>query len=253
MAGLFPFVAEVRGQRLNALLALCALVRADGVADWEAAVLGAAVDALTGAGRPDPTVPDVLAVLAQGPDPLVQAAQVGSDRFADETTPLRRTLYGLVEGPLKGVFDGPTSTALDLSAPMVCVDLSAVTGALPALQRRRRVRRPTGRRLRRPHHARSGPRRRNHARRTTRPTLGRRPQRGRQHLPHHRTPAAGRWPPGSASTPRPSKVNYVIWQGRIWSRAHDADGWRPYTGGGHYSTSGPTNGHYDHVHVSSTT
>jgi hypothetical protein len=45
-------------------------------------------------------------------------------------------------------------------------------------------------------------------------------------------------------------VNYVIWQGHIWSRAHDAEGWRPYTGGGHYSAAGPTNGHYDHVHVS---
>jgi transglycosylase-like protein with SLT domain len=47
-------------------------------------------------------------------------------------------------------------------------------------------------------------------------------------------------------------VNYVIWQGRIWSRAHDAQGWRPYTGGGVYDSSGPTNGHYDHVHVSTT-
>jgi hypothetical protein len=48
----------------------------------------------------------------------------------------------------------------------------------------------------------------------------------------------------------PLHVSYVIWQGRIWSRAHDTAGWRPYTGGGHYSTTGPTNGHYDHVHVS---
>jgi hypothetical protein len=48
----------------------------------------------------------------------------------------------------------------------------------------------------------------------------------------------------------PLQVNYVIWQGRIWSRTHDAEGWRAYTGGGHYSASGPTNGHYDHVHVS---
>jgi hypothetical protein len=47
-------------------------------------------------------------------------------------------------------------------------------------------------------------------------------------------------------------VNYVIWQGRIWSRAHYAQGWRPYTGGGVYDSSGPTNGHYDHVHVSTT-
>jgi hypothetical protein len=45
-------------------------------------------------------------------------------------------------------------------------------------------------------------------------------------------------------------VRYVIWQGLIWSRAYDAEGWRRYTGGGHYSTAGPTNGHYDHVHVS---
>jgi len=48
----------------------------------------------------------------------------------------------------------------------------------------------------------------------------------------------------------PLHVNYVFWQGRIWSRAYDAAGWRPYTGGGHYPTSGPTYGHYDHVHVS---
>jgi hypothetical protein len=134
-------LAEVRGQRLNALLALCSLVRAGGVADWEAAVLGAAVDVLTtragalgargtnGAGGTEPTVPDVLAVLTAGPEPVRRAAQVPPDRYADETTPLRRTLYGLVEGPLKGVFDGPTSTPLDLTAPMVCVDLSAVTGA----------------------------------------------------------------------------------------------------------------------------
>ena len=32
----------------------------------------------------------------------------------------------------------------------------------------------------------------------------------------------------------------------------DAQGWRPYTGGGIYDASGPTKGHYDHVHVSTT-
>ena len=122
-------LAEVRGQRLNALLALCALARSGGLADWEAAVLGAAVDVLTVPGQPEPTVPDVLAVLTSGAEPLVRAAQVPSTDFASETTALRRTLYGLIEGPLKGVFDGPTTTPLDLSAPAVVVDLSAVTGA----------------------------------------------------------------------------------------------------------------------------
>lgn len=122
-------LAEVRGQRLNALLALCALTRTSGLADWEAAVLGAAVDVLTHPDRPEPTVPDVLAILHEASEPLVQAAQVPPARFAEETTDLRRTLYGLVEGPLKGVFDGPTTTPLNLSAPAVVVDLSAVTGA----------------------------------------------------------------------------------------------------------------------------
>jgi hypothetical protein len=45
-------------------------------------------------------------------------------------------------------------------------------------------------------------------------------------------------------------VSYVIWQGRIWSRSRDRDGWRPYGGGGVYDPTSPTGGHYDHVHVS---
>ena len=47
-------------------------------------------------------------------------------------------------------------------------------------------------------------------------------------------------------------IDYVIWQGRIWSRARDADGWRPYGGGGMHDPASITGGHYDHVHVSTT-
>lgn len=45
-------------------------------------------------------------------------------------------------------------------------------------------------------------------------------------------------------------VSYVIWDGRIWSTARQAEGWRTYDGGGVYDVSTPTGGHYDHVHVS---
>ena len=45
-------------------------------------------------------------------------------------------------------------------------------------------------------------------------------------------------------------VNYVIWQGRIWSTARADEGWQPYTGGGIYNPADPTGGHFDHVHVS---
>jgi hypothetical protein len=40
------------------------------------------------------------------------------------------------------------------------------------------------------------------------------------------------------------QVDYVIWQGRIWSVQRAGEGWRPYNG------YGATGGHYDHVHVS---
>ncbi|TQS43681.1 hypothetical protein [Cryptosporangium phraense] len=45
-------------------------------------------------------------------------------------------------------------------------------------------------------------------------------------------------------------VNYVIFQGRIWSREHDAEGWRAYQGAGVYNVLDVTGGHWDHLHVS---
>ena len=44
-------------------------------------------------------------------------------------------------------------------------------------------------------------------------------------------------------------VEYLIWQGRIWSVSRDADGWRPYNGGGMHNPDDVTGGHYDHLHV----
>ena len=49
-------------------------------------------------------------------------------------------------------------------------------------------------------------------------------------------------------------VDYIIWQGRIWSPGSpDQGGWgRPYTGGGVYDPDDAVGGHYDHLHVSFT-
>ena len=124
---------EIRGRRLAATLALCSLVRVDAaMTNAEETVLGAAVDLLASrlpAGV-DPTVPSVLAVVREAPDRLVSAAEVDSvEEFRAETRRLRQTLRTLCEGSLKGVFDGPTSTPIDVTAPAVSVDISAVTTA----------------------------------------------------------------------------------------------------------------------------
>ncbi|WP_294181277.1 M23 family metallopeptidase [uncultured Schumannella sp.] len=44
-------------------------------------------------------------------------------------------------------------------------------------------------------------------------------------------------------------VEYLIWQGKIWSLARAAEGWRPYNGGGTHDPGNVTGGHYDHLHV----
>ena len=44
-------------------------------------------------------------------------------------------------------------------------------------------------------------------------------------------------------------VEYLIFQGRIWSVARNSEGWRPYDGGGMHDPNGVTGGHYDHLHV----
>ncbi|MFD4323590.1 hypothetical protein ACFWQC_03080 [Nocardioides sp. NPDC058538] len=43
-------------------------------------------------------------------------------------------------------------------------------------------------------------------------------------------------------------VEYLIWQGRIWSLARADEGWRPYGGGGMHDPASVTGGHYDHCH-----
>jgi hypothetical protein len=46
-------------------------------------------------------------------------------------------------------------------------------------------------------------------------------------------------------------IDYLIWQGRIWSLARAAEGWRPYNGGGMHDPAAVTGGHFDHAHWSS--
>jgi hypothetical protein len=78
----------------------------------------------------DPTVPDVLALIEAGTGELHAAARARTEgeyrRRVDDLIP---TLALLCEGSLAGVFDGPTTTPIDLTAPAVSVDISRVAAA----------------------------------------------------------------------------------------------------------------------------
>jgi hypothetical protein len=121
---------EIRGRRLSLLLALCALVRATPVSNPEQVVLARAIDLATDRSRRDPTIPDVLSILEQAPDTVRAAARAGTVKeYRARTDELVFTLTLLCDGTLKGVFDGPTSTPIDLAAPAVSVDISHVAAA----------------------------------------------------------------------------------------------------------------------------
>jgi hypothetical protein len=123
---------DVRSRRLALLLALATLVRGGPVGNAEEVVLGRAIDLLGErlAGQRDPTVPDVLAVIEQGPDMLRAAARAASpDKYAERVADLVFTLDLLCTGSLAGVFDGPTTTPVDLDAAAVSVDISRVGAA----------------------------------------------------------------------------------------------------------------------------
>ncbi|MEZ0071655.1 hypothetical protein ABH927_000990 [Planotetraspora sp. GP83] len=120
---------EMRGRRLSLLMALCTLIREAPIGNAEEVILGRAVDLLDER-LAEPTVPDVLAVLEEGPEALRSAARTDHpERYRERVSDLVFTLDLLCTGSLAGVFDGPTTRPIDLTAPAVSVDISQVGAA----------------------------------------------------------------------------------------------------------------------------
>lgn len=123
---------EVRSRRLSLLMALCVLIRGGPVANAEEVLLGRAIDLLDErhADGPPPAVTDVLRVIEEAPDSLLSAARSRNEgEYRRLAGPLVFTLDLLCTGSLAGVFDGQTTRPIDLSAPVVSVDLSRVGAA----------------------------------------------------------------------------------------------------------------------------
>ncbi|MCU0295486.1 MAG: hypothetical protein MUD05_05450 [Candidatus Nanopelagicales bacterium] len=120
-----------RGQKsraggLSLLMALCAVARRGPVTNGEQVILSAAVDTLARGGG-EPVLPDLLQLLRNPTQEVLDVADVGDiGQFQTHTRELRWTIGLLCDGPLKGVFDGPSSITLDQAAPAVAIDVSAI-------------------------------------------------------------------------------------------------------------------------------
>jgi hypothetical protein len=92
----------------------------------------AAIDAALGSidhGDGPPTIPEVVRALFE-PSPEA-ARQLGTSvkGLAEEGRDVALALRRLVHGDLAGMFDAPTSVDIDLAAPLVVLDLSALYGS----------------------------------------------------------------------------------------------------------------------------
>ncbi len=92
----------------------------------EAAALREALRTVRSRGTGEPTLPEIAAVLF---DPVAEMAgrlRTTAEQLARDVRRAALAIQDLCEGPLRGMFDGPTSPGLDLDAKLLVLDLHAV-------------------------------------------------------------------------------------------------------------------------------
>lgn len=74
----------------------------------------------------EPTLPDVVDALLHPHEEMTAELVMGVADFSEKTRQVALALQRLCHGDLRGMFDGATTPGLDLDAPLVVLDLSAV-------------------------------------------------------------------------------------------------------------------------------
>lgn len=122
-------VDELRSRRSQMVGALAVAVLHRELTPIEDAALGWAIDAVTVDSQLEgsPTLADVVSLLVNPTGEMVTRAQAESAReLARDVIELRHGLGKLLDGQLRGMFDGPSTESLDWSGRGVVIDLSAV-------------------------------------------------------------------------------------------------------------------------------
>jgi type IV secretory pathway VirB4 component len=92
----------------------------------EAAALREALRTVRCRGRGEPTLPEIASVLFAPVAEIAERLRTTSERLARDVRRAALALQDLCEGPLRGLFDGPTSAGLDLDAKLLVLDLHAL-------------------------------------------------------------------------------------------------------------------------------
>ena len=116
--------AHAHGPRLRLLTALAETTLRRDLRPAEHGALDAAMTAAEH--RPQPTLPDVVAALAEPAGSPRGTGGVTTSGLAEDGRDLVHGLRRLIRGDLAGLFDGPSTQVLDASAPMTVLDLSGL-------------------------------------------------------------------------------------------------------------------------------
>jgi type IV secretory pathway VirB4 component len=112
--------------QLELLRAVAASALGEALTQVEAAALREALRVVRARGAGEPTLPEVAALLFTPVDAMVRRLQTTAEALTADARRTALALQDLCEGPLRGMFDGPTSAGLDLDAKLLVLDLHAV-------------------------------------------------------------------------------------------------------------------------------
>ncbi|MEJ7831576.1 MAG: ATP/GTP-binding protein [Nocardioides sp.] len=107
---------------------LVQIVRRSHVRDFEASLVSAALRILHDTrGTKAPTLPDLAGLLHEPPSELLRLVLAEDEaEYRLETRPLLRSIRAVLDGPLGRTFSGQSTERLDIDAPAVSIDISAV-------------------------------------------------------------------------------------------------------------------------------
>jgi hypothetical protein len=112
-------------RRMELLSSLASACLGRGLLPRERAALGAALAEATRAVEV-PTVPVVVEALLTPTADAARSLRTEQRELLEDGRDVALELRRLVHGDLRGMFDGPTTVGLDLSSPLVVLDLSAL-------------------------------------------------------------------------------------------------------------------------------
>jgi type IV secretory pathway VirB4 component len=92
----------------------------------EAAALREALHTVRTRSASEPTLPEIAALLFAPVANMAERLRTTPDQLAGDVRRAALAIQDLCEGPLQGMFDGPTTPGLDLDAKLLVLDLHAV-------------------------------------------------------------------------------------------------------------------------------